>query len=59
MKVLDFAPRMDSGPGWRIEVFTCAYWIVMGKYVLRIGRPFVRPYVHAWRPLFKFFRCYK
>jgi hypothetical protein len=48
----------EACAGWRIEVYGACVWIVMGKYVLRIGRPFCG-YRYAWRPLFQFFRAFK
>ncbi len=49
----------NKGPGWRIERYTACWWIQLGKYVLRIGKPWGHNYRYAWRPLFDFFRCYK
>lgn len=47
-------------PGWRIENMGACYWIVLNKYVLRIGKPFNKHhYRYAWRPLISFFRCFK
>jgi hypothetical protein len=48
----------EACAGWRIEVFPACIWVVMGKYVLRIGRPF-NGFQYAWRPLFQFFKCFK
>jgi hypothetical protein len=46
--------------GWRIEAFDACWWIVIGKYVLRIGNPWNRAgYKYAWRPLFQFFKAFK
>lgn len=39
-----------------IERFECAWWIHIGKYVLRIGKPWGHPYHYAWRPLVRLFR---
>jgi hypothetical protein len=41
----------------KIEVFTAAYWVWFGKYVLRIGKPWGHPYKYAWRPAFSFFKA--
>jgi hypothetical protein len=50
---------LHSGPGWRVECHRQCWWLVLGKYVLRIGIPWGHPYKEAWKPLFQFFRCYK
>lgn len=52
-------PIHDARPGLRIEQFQCAWWITIGKYVLRIGKPWGHNYRYAWRPLMSFFRCYR
>lgn len=43
----------------RIENFKACWWIWLGKYILRIGKPWVHSYRYAWRPLFSFFRVLK
>ena len=49
----------DRGPGWYIERYRTCWWIVLGLYVLRIGKPWGHPFKYAWRPLFSFFKCYR
>ena len=50
----------DKGPGWRVETYSHCHWVVLGKFVLRIGRPLgPHNFKYAWRPFIKFFRCYK
>lgn len=43
----------------RVERYSAAWWIIVGKYCLRIGIPFGHPYRYAWRPLVSFFKVYR
>jgi hypothetical protein len=59
-KIAMFFPRKmhEASSGWYIENFGACIWFHLGKYVLRLGKPW-GPYKYAWRPLFSFFRCFK
>ena len=57
--MIDWMQVGDEGPGWRIERFEACWWLVMGKWVLRIGKPWGHRYRYAWRPLLSVFRCFK
>lgn len=50
--------RDTHAPGWYVIHFEQCWWITMGKYVLRIGKPWSR-YRYAWRPVLSFFRCFR
>lgn len=49
----------EARPGYRIEAFEACWWIVIGKYVLRVGKPWGHNYRYAWRPLFSFFKAFR
>jgi hypothetical protein len=42
-----------------IERYAHCWWIHIGKYVLRVGKPWGHPYRHAWRPVLSFWRHYQ
>jgi hypothetical protein len=49
----DPAPRFV-----RIDRFEACWWIVIRKWVVRIGKPW-GPFRYAWRPLVSVFRVYR
>lgn len=49
----------DCHPGWYVERNLTSWWIHLGLYVLRIGKPWGHDYKYAWRPLFQLFKCFK
>lgn len=51
--------RRPDGPGYYIIRYTACWWINVGKYVIRVGKPWGHPYRFAWRPVLSVFRCWK
>jgi hypothetical protein len=49
----------EACAGYRIEAYEACWWIVIGKYVLRVGKPWGHNYRYAWRPLFSFFKAFR
>lgn len=56
--LMETTMRDTHAPGWYVLSFGACWWITMGKYVLRVGKPWGH-FKYAWRPLLSFFRCYK
>lgn len=49
-----------EGPGFYVVRFEACWWLHVGKYVVRIGKPWGRGYHrYAWRPIIKVFRCWR
>ncbi len=42
-----------------VERFRACWWVHIGKYVVRVGKPWGHPYRYAWRPVLKVFRLYR
>lgn len=51
-------PMHEARAGYYIESYGAALHVHLGRYVLRIGKPWSR-YRYAWQPLFSFYRCFK
>jgi hypothetical protein len=50
---------MSESMVW-VQRFPACWWIHIGKYVVRIGKPWGHnTYRYAWRPLISIFRCYR